>query len=305
MKGNWKPCLKGKARRPEPDGSISSPMVSLLEVLQKSTAFLGERGVVDAKLSSEWILADSLGLKRLDLYLQFERPLWEEELVVIRSRIKRRAQREPLQYILGTTEFYGVSLKTDARALIPRPETEYLVELLHARYLNREPNRILDLGTGSGAIAISLLTLFPNAKAVAVDVSEDALALAGENGVSAGVGDRLELVRSNWFESVEGTFELIVSNPPYLTSEEMESAEPEVRKFEPSEALFGGVDGMRDLNLIVKEALPRLVDGGLLMLETGIQQHSSLIDSARKYGYSSMDSIKDLGRRDRYLIGLR
>ena len=144
-------------------------MITLLEVLQKSTSFLNERGLVDAKRSSEWIMAQSLGLKRLDLYLQFERPMTEEELVEIRKGIKRRANREPLQHILGTVDFYGVELKTDSRALIPRPETEYLVELLHTRYLNKEPTRILDLGTGTGAIAIALLSVFSNSLAVGVD----------------------------------------------------------------------------------------------------------------------------------------
>ena len=147
-------------------------MITLLEVLEKSTDFLEQKGVQDARLSAEWIMAESLGLKRLDLYLQFERPLKEEELGGIREGIRRRSKREPLQYILGNVEFYGVTLKTDARALIPRPETEYLIELLHTKYLNREPSRILDLGTGTGAIAIAMLHTFPDAEAVAVDRSE-------------------------------------------------------------------------------------------------------------------------------------
>lgn len=280
-------------------------MITLLEVLEKSTRFLEERGAADARLSAEWILAESLGLKRLDLYLQFERPLAESELIGIRKGIKRRANREPLQYILGTTEFYGVTLKTDSRALIPRPETEYLVELLHTRYLNREPDHFLDLGTGSGAIAIALLTVFPNAKAVAVDRSTEALALAEENGRIAGVSDRLQLVLSDWYAELDGTFELIVANPPYLTAEEMESAEPEVTQFEPRQALFGGEDGDRELNHIIDAGIPFLVNGGMLVLETGIHQHAELIKRAKQSGYTAVQSAKDLNRRDRYLIGLK
>jgi release factor glutamine methyltransferase len=280
-------------------------MITLLEVLEKSTGFLKQRGVKDARLSAEWILAHSLGLKRLDLYLQFERPLQENELVTIRQGVKRRSKREPLQYILGTTDFYGVSLKTDARALIPRPETEYLMELLHTRYLNRAPNRVLDLGTGSGAIAIALLNVFPEATAVAVDQSADALELAAENAELAGVTDRVELILSDWFEKVEGTFELILANPPYLTDEEMETAEPEVIEFEPRQALHSGLDGLDDLKRIVDEGFSYLVNGGMLVLETGIAHHEALMARAKTNGFTSMESVKDLDRRDRFLVGLR
>lgn len=280
-------------------------MIAVLEVLQKSTDYLMERGVKDAKLSAEWILAHSLELKRLDLYLQFERPLQESELGVIREGIRRRANREPLQYILGSVDFYGVTLKVDSRALIPRPETEYLLELLHTRYLNREPVRILDLGTGSGAIAIALLNAFSGASAVAVDTSKDALQLAAENANLAGVSDRLQLISSDWFNDVEGEFELILANPPYLTEEEMGSADPEVIRFEPRQALFGGKDGLKDLIHIIDKAPSFLIDGGMLVLETGIDQHNDLIQCAKNSGFLSMESIKDLNRVDRFLVGLR
>ncbi|QXD24281.1 peptide chain release factor N(5)-glutamine methyltransferase [Opitutia bacterium ISCC 51] len=280
-------------------------MITLLEVLEKSTDFLEQKGVQDARLSAEWIMAESLGLKRLDLYLQFERPLKEEELGGIREGIRRRSKREPLQYILGNVEFYGVTLKTDARALIPRPETEYLIELLHTKYLNREPSRILDLGTGTGAIAIAMLHTFPDAEAVAVDRSEEALRLASENAEAVGVSDRLSLSQSDWFENVTGEFEVIISNPPYLTDEEMQSAEPEVSQYEPTQALHAGKDGLNDLSQIVDESLGYLVDGGVLALETGIAQHDNLITQAKGQGFTSMESIKDLARLPRYLIGLR
>lgn len=280
-------------------------MISLLEVLEKSTAFLEQKGVVDAKLSAEWIMAESLGLKRLDLYLQFERPLKEEELAGIRDGIRRRSKREPLQHILGSTEFYGVTLKTDNRVLIPRPETEYLIELLHTKYLNREPTRILDLGTGSGAIAIALLNLFGEATAVGADESFDALEIARENAEIAGVADRLKLSKSDWFENLEGEFDLIVANPPYLTDEEMKTAEPEVSQYEPRGALHGGADGLDDLKRIIDEAPGFLVDGGVLALETGIAQHEALLNRVRDRGYATAESIKDLARLDRFLICLR
>ncbi len=280
-------------------------MITLLEVLEKSTDFLEQKGVKDARLSAEWIMAESLGLKRLDLYLQFERPLKEDELGGIREGIRRRSKREPLQYILGNVEFYGVTLKTDARALIPRPETEYLIELLHTKYFNREPSRILDLGTGTGAIAIAMLHTFPNAEAVAVDRSKEALQLASENAEAVGVSDRLSLSQSNWFENVTGEFEVIISNPPYLTDEEMQSAEPEVSQYEPTKALHAGKDGLDELSQIVDQSLSYLVDGGILALETGIAQHDNLITQAKSQGFTSIESIKDLARLPRYLIGLR
>lgn len=280
-------------------------MISLLEVLQKSTRFLEEKGVKDAKLSAEWILAHALQLKRLDLYLQFERPLLEGELEVIREGIRRRARREPLQYILGAVEFYGVWLQVDKRALIPRPETEYLVELLHTRFLNKEPSRILDLGTGSGALAIALLHLFPKAMAVAVDCSARALELAEENAGAAGVTARLELRQSDWFQRVDGAFELIVANPPYLSSEEIGTADPEVVQFEPREALLGGEDGLDDLENIIDGCSQHLVDGGIVALETGAGHHESLLKRASARGLKHLQSVKDLDRRDRYLIGSR
>lgn len=280
-------------------------MISLLEVLQKSTTYLKEREVPNAKLSSEWILAEALQLNRLDLYLQYERPLQEDELEKIRDGIRRRSKREPLQYILGFTEFYGVKLKTDSRALIPRPETEYLVELLHTRILNREPKRILDLGTGSGAIAIALLNSFPNAEAVAVDFSEDAFELAGENADAAGVKDRCQIVQCNWLDSSEGQFDLIVSNPPYLTDQEMETLEPEVKDFEPREALHGGPDGLTYLRLLLNNSFKFLVEGGLIALETGINHQDLLKDEAQKMGYTSIQTLQDLEKRDRFFLALR
>lgn len=280
-------------------------MISLLEVLQKSIRFLEEKGVKDAKLSAEWILAHALQLKRLDLYLQFERPLIESELELIRQGIRRRSKREPLQHILGSVDFYGVSLRVDKRALIPRPETEYLIEILHTQYLNREPTRILDLGTGSGAIAIAMLNLFPQAQGVAVDMSTEALALAKENADAVGVSSRLEFVKSDWFQNVDGAFELIVANPPYLTQEEMETADPEVVQYEPKEALFGGEAGLDDLISIIDGCTDHLVDGGMIALETGIKQHQALMERAQSQGLKHLQSIKDLDRRDRFLIGSR
>lgn len=278
------------------------PMLTILDVLQKSTAFLQKYGVPDARLSAEWILAHHLGLKRLDLFLQFERPLPEEELAGIRVDIKRRANREPLEHVLGWVEFFGLKLCSDKRAFIPRPETEYLVELIQAEFQEGDPARILDLGTGSGAILLALLSAFGKSSGVGIDLSPEALDLARENGEKTGLADRATFLRSDWFEAVEGTFQIIVANPPYLTAEEMESAEPEVLHYEPELSLFGGSGGLDGLWAILREGSGYLEDGGLLAFETGVGQHDRLKEKAHGAGFSRVESVLDLSRRERYLM---
>jgi len=277
-------------------------MLTLIEILQRSTAFLQERGVEDAKLSTEWLIADALGMKRLDLYLQFERPLKEDELARIRSGVKRRANREPLQYILGHHEFYGVDLKVDSRALIPRPETEYLIQLLEERMQQCPPQRVLDLGTGTGAIALALASVFPESRVLAVDQSDEALSLARENGEQQRFPERVEFLQSDWFSSVEGSFDLIVSNPPYLTEEEMETAEPEVTRYEPHTALLSGKDGLDDIRRLFAVVSGYLNPGAVFALETGIAQHDVLVELAEGAGLVDAESVKDLQRRPRFFF---
>src|SRR4051812_33714099 len=168
-------------------------MLTVLEIIKRTTEFLEKRGVESARLNSELLIGHALGLKRMQLYLQFERPLAEPELEKIRPLVKRRGNREPLQYILGETEFSGVKLKVDRRALIPRPETEGLIELIEAN-VAAAPATILDLGTGSGAIALALAAKYPAAQVLGVDQSPEALALAGENNVQLGLADRVQFL---------------------------------------------------------------------------------------------------------------
>src|SRR6478736_372414 len=163
--------------------TTTKPMLTVLEIIKRTTEFLEKRGIESARLNSELLIGHALGLKRMQLYLQFERPLSEAELEKIRPFVKRRSQREPLQYILGETEFAGLKLKVDRRALIPRPETEYLIELIGAQLAAR-PATILDLGTGSGAIALALAAKYPAAQVTGVDQSTEALALGRECGAA-------------------------------------------------------------------------------------------------------------------------
>jgi release factor glutamine methyltransferase len=279
-------------------------MLTVLEILKKTTEFFAARGIESARLNAELLVGHALGLKRMQLYLQFERPLAEAELEKIRPLVRRRGQHEPVQYILGTADFHGLHLKVDRRALIPRPETELLVELA-VRELAAPPARILDLGTGSGAIALALAAQYPDSQVTAVDLSAEALALAAENAAATGLTERVQLFASNWFEQVpaEARFELIAANPPYLSEAETAAAAPEVREFEPRTALTStGPDGLADLRAIVAAAPRHLAPGGLLALETGIAQHAALRPLAREAGFSRVESRPDLTGRDRFVL---
>lgn len=278
-------------------------MLTVLEIIKRTTEFLEKRGVEGARLNSELLIGHALGLKRMQLYLQFERPLTEPELEQIRPLVKRRSNREPLQYIMGGTDFSGLKLKVDRRALIPRPETEYLIELVTGR-LAAPPATILDLGTGTGAIALALATKWPAAMVTAVDLSADALALARENAAALGLTARVSFIASDWFTAVpaEARYELIVANPPYLSDAEVREAEPEVKDHEPLAALSAGADAAADLERIIRDARGHLAAGGLLACETGIAQHVRLQPLAAATGYARTESLRDLTGRERYLL---
>jgi release factor glutamine methyltransferase len=281
-------------------------MITLLEVIKKTTDFFAAKGVENPRLNAELLIGHVLGLQRMQLYLQFERPVTEPELEKIRPFVKRRSQREPLQYILGETEFFHLKLKIDRRALIPRPETEHLCELITQR-LPAPPATMLDLGTGSGAIALGLAAFYPDAAVTALDVSEAALDLARENAGVLGLAGRMRLLCSDWFAALEPgvRFELIVANPPYLSERETAAAMPEVRGHEPHVALSSGADGMTALTRIITEAPRFLTEAGLLALETGIAQHAVLRERAAAAGFARVESLRDLSDRDRYLLAWR
>jgi release factor glutamine methyltransferase len=278
-------------------------MMTVLEVVRRTAEFLSGKGVESARLNAELIVGHALGLPRMQLYLQFERPLAESELERIRPLVRRRGQREPLQYVVGEVEFGGLRLKADRRALIPRPETEFLVETLVGRFPD-PPARVLDLGTGSGAIALSLAAAWPSAAVTAVDVSPDALSLAEENAASAGLAGRVGWLRSDWFSAVPAgsRFDLIVANPPYLTDEEVARAEPEVRDFEPRSALAAPDGGAAAWRSIVASAPGFLAPGGMLALETGIGHRAAAIGAASEAGLVRAEGLPDLTGRDRFVL---
>ena len=281
-------------------------MLTVLEIIKKTTKFFAGKGVESPRLQAELLIGHALGLKRMQLYLQFERLLTEADLEKIRPLVRRRGQREPLQYILGETEFHGLRLKVDRRALIPRPETELLLAAALAA-CSTPLARALDLGTGSGAIALAIAKEIPSAVVIGVDVSDEALALARENAIGLGLADRVTFLKSSWFAALpmDARFDLIIANPPYLSAEETAATAPEVHGHEPALALTAADGGLADLRTILAGAPAFLVSGGLLALETGITQHAELTALARASGYTRVESRPDLTGRDRIVLAWR
>lgn len=281
-------------------------MLTVLEIIKKTTEYFAGKGIESARLNAELLIGHALGRKRMQLYMEFERPLAEAELEKIRPLVRRRAGHEPLQYIIGETEFHGLKLKVDRRALIPRPETELLVEHVATAAAAAPARRILDLGTGTGAIALALARLLPEASVTAVDRSAAALELARENAAGSDLAERVTFLDSDWFQGVPPeAYDIVVSNPPYLTAEETAQTAPEVRNFEPLDALTAADDGMADLARIVAEAPRFLAPGGLLALETGTAQHARLKSLCAGAGFTAVQSLQDLTGRDRFILARR
>lgn len=274
---------------------MSSPAgsVTLREALAGSNDFLARRGIERARFESELILAHALGLSRIQIYMDLDRPLNSEEHERSRALVERRGRREPLAYVLGEWGFRRLTLKIDARALVPRPETEILVERALALIEGLEAPRILDAGTGSGAIALALADEHPGARIVALDNSAGALALARENAQACGL--EIELRQGDIGDSIEGEFDLVVSNPPYVLPEEIELLEPEVRDWEPREALVGvGVP-----ETLAGRARESLVPGGWLAVELGEGQQGTYAALLGDLGFEAVTITPDLTGRER------
>ena len=273
-------------------------------LIRWSGAYLGDKGVTSGRLDAEHLLAQVLGVERLQLYLQFDRPLTAAELARFKIFLRRRARREPLQYILGRTAFRELDLLTDRRALIPRPETEGLVELV-LEAVGAGPDLVaLDVGTGTGAIALSLAQEGPFRHVVATDASGEALSLARTNAERADLQDRVELRQGATWDPVRPgeRFDVVVSNPPYVAGGEVATLEPEVVDWEPHGALTAGPLGLDLLSELVSGAGERLVEGGMLALELGADQGSAVVAMARAVGLDRPELRRDLAGRDRYVV---
>jgi len=281
---------------------------TVLRLMTWSGEYLEGKGVERGRLGAEHLSAHALGLPRLQIYLQYDRPLDTSELDAFRPLLRRRARREPLQYILGRAAFRELDLAVDPRVLIPRPETEVLVEEVLTWARGREDLDALDLGTGSGAIALSLLVEGPFRRVVATDVSEGAVEVARGNARGAGVEGRLELRVGTLFDSVDPgeTFDVVVSNPPYVAEDEASDLQPEVGEWEPAPALFGGPDGLSVVRAIVQGAGEVVKPGGVLALEVGVRQPGIVARLLEETGvFHGVRIRRDLAGRQRIVLALR
>ena len=272
---------------------------NVLEVLKATTEYFSRHGVESPRLNAEHLLAYALGKKRMELYLQFDYPLSETELAPLREKVKARAEGRPLQHLLGTVEFYGLTLRSDARALIPRPETEELIELLLK--MGKPFARILDIGTGSGCIALSLASALPGAEVMATDLSQDALGLARENTDALELSERVKFFHGDLFADADGRFDLIVANLPYIPRAEVPTLQREVQH-DPVSALDGGERGTEIIERLFDQAPSRLNPGGTLALEIGIGQAEFLVEFAENKQYGTVVQAPDLGGVVRFIL---
>lgn len=283
---------------------------TVLNLVLWSAHYLHGKGVPGARLDAEHLLADTLAVPRLELYLQHDRPLDGSELAAFKPRLLRRARREPLQYILGRAAFRGMDLTVDARVLVPRPETELLAGEVLAWAEERAAGglRALDLGTGCGALALALATEGDFVRIVATDISRDALEVASLNREQYHDGAPVEFRAGPLYEPVgpEARFDVIVSNPPYVSTAELKGLEPEVRDWEPRRALEAGADGMQVLEPLIAGAPRHLAPEGLLALEVGADQAARV---ARRIGdtgaFGRVRVVSDLAGRERMVLACR
>lgn len=281
-------------------------MHKLLEILNMSKEFLEKRGVESARLNAELIIAEILKLKRLDLYLNYERPMMEEEMSLIREWIKRRGDKEPLQYILGKEEFYGLIFKVNKSVLIPRQDTEVLVEKAIEKLKNRVKPKVLDIGTGSGAISISVAKNIDDSVVLGVDISEDALCVAKEN-MEQNEIKNLKFIKSNVFENVNyHEFDMIISNPPYIPDYEYETLMTEVKEHEPKTALVAEDNGYFFYKKIIDEGKNYLVSGGVVLFEAGYNQAQNIGELFKQDGnYKDIEIFKDYAGIERVVTAVK
>jgi release factor glutamine methyltransferase len=280
-------------------------MLTVLEAINLSADYLNKKGIESPKLNAELLLTSVLNCKRLDLYLAFDRPLKEDETKQYRELLKRRGGFEPLQYILGSVEFYGLTFKVNSSVLIPRQETEMLVETVINSADKEQPCNILDIGTGSGIIAISVAKNLPNSSVTAVDISPDALTVAKENAEFNQVADRMDFIRADITAGAvfPGKFDIVVSNPPYVSSNDFEELRPELRVYEPKIALTDYSDGLSFYRSIAASAGNFLNLQKRIYFELGEGQSERVKEIMEQNKFTNIKIIKDYLDIDRVITG--
>jgi len=273
--------------------------VTSRELLSSAVEELELAGCPSPRVDAEWLLAHAVRMTRSELYADGDHPLTATEQQSFRELVARRARREPLAYVLGEWGFRRLALRVDSRVLIPRPETESLVERCLELLAGLSEPRVLDIGVGSGAIALAIADEHPGARVVATDSSADALAVADENRRRTGLTGRVELLPGELFAGLDGPFDLVVSNPPYVSPDEVDGLEPEVARYEPRAALVacGATEA------IAEQAQPRLAPGGSLVLETGDGKAGAVAELLAGLGYEEVSIGNDLAGRERVVDG--
>jgi release factor glutamine methyltransferase len=275
-----------------------------------TTQWLCRHGIASPRLDAELMLSHALHCQRLDLYLYPDKPVTEAERVVFRSFIKRRANREPVAYILGYKEFWGRTFEVDSRVLIPRPETETLIEVAITKLSKTDTCLIADLGTGSGCIGVTLASEFQGIRVIASDISGGALEVAKKNAAKSDVADRIIHCKGDWCDifptvTTPCSVELILSNPPYIPSADLHKLQPEILKFEPSIALEGGKNGITSYEKLIKDAGHWLTSGGWLIMEIGCRQAETVQRYLTDASFVSIECKQDGTGRDRVLCAMK
>ena len=270
------------------------PQMTVLEILNRTKVFFEKKGVPDARLDAEYIISHGLSMKnRMDLYLNFEKPLTAAELDTLRPLVARRANREPLQHIVGDTSFRGHIIKCDPRALIPRPETESLVDMAIERLNGAESPFIVEVGTGTAAISIACAKEIAGAKVLATDISDEALSLARENAQANGLNEELTFAQGDLLEAVTNSAKIdcLIANLPYIPDGEKGKLQPEVDKFDPALALYGGPDGLDLVRKLLQQTEGKLSAGAPVLLEIGSEQAEVLKNEANNYPWLEFEGI--------------
>ncbi|MCU0645460.1 MAG: peptide chain release factor N(5)-glutamine methyltransferase [bacterium] len=282
----------------------------LIEILQMSTDYLTKKGIENARLNAELLVGHVLKLSRVQLYLNFEKPVTAEELEQIRNLLKRRSNHEPLQYILEEAEFYSLKLKVNRSTLIPRPETEILVDTVieqcKKNFAQEKTIEILDIGTGSGNIAIAVAKNFANSRITAIDIQHEALTIARQNAEYHQLQDRINFIQQDIFDiklSFPEKFDVIVSNPPYISREEFDSLHDDIKNFEPYIALDGGSDGLAFYHRLTNLAPSYLAQDGFIAVEFGANQPDQIKKIfANSAFFQYIEIITDLNKLPRILL---
>lgn len=291
--------------------TVNTKTWRLMDVLKQAAIFLENNKIEDARLNAERLLSHVLGIARMDLYLQFERPLSPDERNAYKILLKRRAAYEPLQYIIGETEFMSLPFKITPDVLIPRPETELIIEkaIEEVEHIFGTEKQIecLDIGTGCGNIAISLAHFLPSATIWAIDIDEAALTIARENARRNGINEsihflQIDAAREDFAQKIGKRFDVIVSNPPYISESEFENLPLEIKEFEPKRALDGGKDGLQFYRALSPCLNDLMKEPGIVLLEIGADQAENIIQIFSENFAGKIQTLQDYAHRDRIII---